>query len=381
METATQATYRSPLSVTEFFRLVCEEHPIPMLLVDPGNGRIVRANGGAGVLSGHVPSDLECMGMADFMVAPSSPSFAIDPAKQQLFTLRTAGGETRTVELTPRLLRLGDAAVIHCVLNDVTDRINARREREDQEQLRHQLEVMVQERTRQLDETLESLRQESLRRLRIESSVTTMRENLEQQERARVARDIHDGIGQTLQAIKLQLKMRQARCRGGEACDGEALNRIIGELTSASTELREIILALRPLFLEETDLDVAVRSLCERSAKRSGLDIRAEGLGPFRGLGSTFKLSVFRICQEALTNIVKHSGCRSALIRLERAPRTLRVTIRDDGRGGVSCPTVVSQEGAGLTIMRERAELLGGTLTVISPPDMGTVITVEVPLP
>ncbi len=380
METATQTRYRSPLSVTEFFHLLCKDHPLPMLLVDPRNGHIVRANDGAGALLGSPPSLLENMGVADLLGEASSSLSPVDPARQRLFTHRTPRGETHTSELTPLLLHLSDAEVIHCILREVTDCVRARQEREDQEMLRHQLEVVVHERTRQLDETLANLRQESLRRRQIENNVTSMRENLEQQERARVARDIHDGIGQTLQAIKLQLKMRQARCQSGEPCCGQALNEIITEIGSASAELREIIMALRPLFLEDTDLDMAVRSLCERSAKRTGLDIRAECQGTFRGLGSSFKLSIFRICQEALANIVKHSGCNSALIRLEREPHTMRITIRDDGRGGVSCPTIISQEGSGLAIMRERAELLGGALSVISPPGMGTAITVEVPL-
>lgn len=379
MNQARQSRCRSPLSVEDFFRLVCENHCLPVLLTDPASNRIVRANAGAGVLYGYPPSDLEGICLADLMEPPITTS-TIDPRDKLVSHQRTADGSLRAIELSPRLLPLADADILYCILRDVTDCLRARREREDQEMLRHQLEVVVHERTRQLDETLANLRQESLRRRQIESNVTAMRENLEQQERARVARDIHDGIGQTLQAIKLQLKMRQARCREGEPCGGQALNDIIAELGATSAELREIIMALRPLFLEDTDLDMAVRSLCERSAKRTGLDVRAECQGTFRGLGSSFKLSIFRICQEALANIVKHSGFRSAVIRLEREPRTLRVTIRDDGIGGVSCPTIITREGSGLAIMRERVELLSGTLTVISPPGLGTVITAEVPL-
>jgi signal transduction histidine kinase len=285
------------------------------------------------------------------------------------------------IEIHPSRLSLSDNEVLFCILHDISMRARHEQNREYLEKARDQLEIIVQERTRQLNETMELLKHETHKRKLIENNVTVLRENLEIQERTRVARDIHDGIGQTLQAIKLQLKMRQARCKEGEPCNGYALNDVIREITSASTELREIILALRPIFLEETSLDAAVRSLCERTAKRTNLNVRAECHGSFRGLSPSFKLSIFRVCQEALTNIVKHSRSSSATIRLERDAQTLRIIIRDDGIGGVACPSVISQQGSGLTIMRERVELLNGSFTVISPPGMGTVITVEAPLP
>ena len=271
--------------------------------------------------------------------------------------------------------------VAHTVLHDITERVQLVRTIEQLEMKREQLEILLAERTNQLNEAMEQLRIETLKRSLIESSVTIMREKLENQERARVARDIHDGIGQSLQTVKLQLKMRQARCKSGEVCGGYALNEVIREITSASTELREVVLALRPQFLEETNLDVAIRALCERTEKRTNLVVRLECHGVFRDLGFPLKLSIFRVCQEALTNIVKHAGPGSANVRLERDARALRIVIRDDGVGGVSCPTVISQEGSGLTIMRERIELLNGSFTILSPPGMGTVITIEVPLP
>jgi signal transduction histidine kinase len=375
-----QISGRSSCSVGDFFQLACEDHGAAMLLINPATGAIIRANREAcGLLEG-TGSELEGKGITDIFLPDGGAHSSPDLENNWTGLRRGTNGEERLIEILPRRLPLQEGNVLFCVLRDMTELTGIRHEREEQENVRRQLEIVVKERTRQLNETMEALRLETARRQQIETNVTTMRESLENQERARVARDIHDGIGQTLQAIKLQLKMRQARCQSGELCDGQTLNGVIAEIGSASAELREISMALRPLFLEDTDLDMAVRSLCARSAKRTGLDVRAECQGTFRGLGSSFKLSIFRICQEALANIVKHSGCSSALIRLEREPHTMRITIRDDGIGGVSCPTIISQEGSGLAIMRERAELLGGALSVISPPGMGTAITVEVPL-
>lgn len=375
-----QTTGRSPCSAMDFFRLACEDHSAAMLLINPTHGSIVKANQEACVLLGVSGSELEGKRIPDIFLPTGGTSSSCDLENNWTAMFRDPNGEERLIDILPRRLPLQEGDILFCVLRDITELTGVRHEREEQKNVRRQLEIIVKERTGQLGEAMEALRQETARRQQIETNVTTMRENLENQERARVARDIHDGIGQTLQAIKLQLKMRQARCRKGEPCGGQALNEIIAELGSASAELREIIMALRPLFLEDTELDMAVRSLCERNAKRTGLDVRAECQGTFRGLGSSFKLSIFRICQEALANIVKHSGFRSAVIRLEREPHTLRVTIRDDGIGGVSCPTVIIRDGSGLAIMRERVELLNGTLTVISPPGLGTVITAEVPL-
>lgn len=384
MPTPHQTTSRSACSIDDFFQLACENHGAPVLLLNPENGAIIRSNQTSCELLGNSRLELETKRLSDILAPNNAQDWragAHPPDALEKSPWRGTGSKPLLIEIAFQRMALADADVLFCVLRDVTEFSRIRREMEELENIRRQMEVVADERTRQLNEVMEQLKEETARRRLIEENVTTLRENLENQERERVARDIHDGIGQTLQAIKLQLKIRQARCKAGEACDGNALNDVIAEITSASTELREIILALRPLFLEETNLDVAVRSLCDRMAKRANLELRCECRGVFRGLGPSFKLSVFRICQEALANIVKHSGARSAMIRLERDTRLLRIIIRDDGAGGVACPTVISRQGSGLTIMRERVELLNGSFSVISPPGMGTVITVEAPLP
>jgi len=366
------------ITVDAFFQLACEHHGVPILIIDSVTGDIIKANFEAGTLYGYACSELESMNLAD--IIPSRPRSRLVVGEKQTILHRRADNSSRMVKMSSQPMALADGDVFFCVLLDVTDLVSAEREKEELEHLRRHMEIIADERTRQLNEVMEELAQETVRRQQIENTVIAFRENLENQERGRVARDIHDGIGQTLQAIKLQLKMQQARCKGKDACDGHALDGIIREITEASTELREVILALRPIFLEETSLDDAVRSLCERTAKRTNLNVRAECHGVYRGLGQAFKLSIFRICQEALTNIVKHSEASSAQIRLEREMKRLRLVIRDDGKGGVVSPSVISREGSGLTIMRERVELLNGTFFIISPPGMGTIIDVEVPL-
>ncbi len=357
-----------------------------MLILALPNGNVLRANDEAAKFYGYCNADMVGMKISDMI-----PSLVADASSRRDDSLpdlegchtllhRTAGGSLFPIEMHSSPLFLSDSTALFCILHNISEQIQLARANEHLEKNTKQLEIIVEERTHQLNETIEQLRLETHERHLIETNVTTIREKLENQERARVARDIHDGIGQSLQAVKLQLKMRQARCKAGDACGGHALNDVIREITSASTELREVVLALRPQFLEETNLDIAIRALCERAAKRTNLMVRAECHGAYRDITAPFKLSIFRVCQEALANIIKHARSGSALIRLERDVRLLRIIIRDDGIGGVSCPTVISQEGSGLTIMRERVELLNGSFRVLSPPGMGTVITLEVPL-
>jgi PAS domain S-box-containing protein len=358
-----------------------------MLILALPNGKILRTNYEAEKLYGYCRADMVGMTISDIIPALAEDvSTRLDgslPDLEGCHTLlhRTKDGSLYTVEMHSSPLLLSDSNVLFCILHNITEQIQFARVNEHLEKTTKQLEIIVDERTRQLSETIEQLRFETHERHLIESNVITFREKLENQERGRVARDIHDGIGQSLQAVKLQLKMRQARCKAGDACGGHALNDVIREITSAATELREVVLALRPQFLEETNLDIAIRALCERAAKRTNLMVRAECHGAYRDISATLKLSIFRVCQEALANIIKHARSGTAMIRLERDVRLLRIVIRDDGIGGVSCPTVISQEGSGLTIMRERIELLNGSFRVFSPHGMGTVITLEVPLP
>ena len=368
---------------SDFYTLVCEQQSAPMLFISSPGGEILRANGATVTLTGYDLPELIRMQISDLLLLPATgePLCAADLTEKQTAWLSTPHGLQHTVEIHVSRFSHDGADLLFCLFHDITGQIRVEQAVEHLEKTRDQLEIIVDERTQQLNETMDHLMRESVERRLIESNVATMQQKLEQQERARVARDIHDGIGQSLQAVKLQLKMRQARCKIGEPCGGGALTEVIQEITSVSTELREVIMALRPQFLEEASLDSAVRALCERVSKRSNLNIRSECSGTFRGISVPLKMAIFRICQEALTNIMKHSRSSSAAVQLDREARRLRLIIRDDGIGGVPSPAVICQEGSGLTIMRERVELLSGTFTVISPPGMGTIITAEVPLP
>lgn len=251
--------------------------------------------------------------------------------------------------------------------------------RQELERYCEQLEKTLAERTRQLVEAGDFLRRETDERLRIQDNLRSLREKLETEERARIARDIHDSVGQSLQAMKLNLKLQREQCRQGSPCKCEALNGMIDELSRVSDELRDIVLALRPAFLCSTPIDEALRWLCNRMSERTGLDVRVSISGECSQLSEDIKLALFRICQEAVTNAIKYAGEDAIQVSLSCNAEVAQLTIVDHGRGG-ACEAPRASTGSGMMIMRERAELVGGNFAFTSLLGIGTTILVEVPL-
>lgn len=247
------------------------------------------------------------------------------------------------------------------------------------EQCCEQLRDMLAERTLQLAEARKELEQEAAERLRVENCMRNLRERLEQEERARIARDIHDSIGQSLLAMKLNLKMQREQCHQGRPCRCEALDGTIAELTRVGDELRDIIISLRPEFLITTPLHKALEWLCDKLSRRTGLSISLAASGDSSDLSDEIKLALFRICQEALSNAVKHGAGSAIKVALAHCAETVRLSVIDDGRGGAAGGG--ARGGRGILIMRERAELVGASFELLSPAGCGTMVTVEVPLP
>jgi len=206
---------------------------------------------------------------------------------------------------------------------------------------------------------------------------------VQEEERRRLARELHDGIGQTLTALKNQLEGTR-RQNGGSA---EATDARIGEaLAMASQALedtRELSRLLRPAVLDDLGLVPALSWLARTVRKGLSIDVAVEDAGLNDRMDSEIETLAFRVVQEALTNVAKHSGAGSARVDVSRTASHLRVRIADEGRG--FDPRLVLEAshrdgGVGLRGMRDRAELFGGTLSIDSAPGRGTRIEVRVPL-
>ncbi|MGI6035865.1 MAG: sensor histidine kinase [Limnochordia bacterium] len=201
----------------------------------------------------------------------------------------------------------------------------------------------------------------------------------QEEERKRVAREIHDGPAQSLANLVLRTEI----CERLLAQDiDEALNEL-GELKKTAkgslTELRRIIFDLRPMALDDLGLVPALRRYLEDLRDRLGLPVELVILGEEVRLDLNQEVTLFRLAQEAVNNARKHAQAKEIRVRLEFAPLAATLVVEDDGRGFIPSETG-SLAGFGLLGMRERAELVGGDFEVTSAPGEGTRIRVRVPL-
>jgi len=193
----------------------------------------------------------------------------------------------------------------------------------------------------------------------------------QENERQRIARELHDEIGQTLTVALLTLK------RAVDAAPSEIRGYLADaqEIVRASLdEVRGIARRLRPDALEDLGLDSALQALCNQFTQATGIDVVKDIAPQAERLTPNMELVCYRIVQESLTNIARHSEAQKVWLDLHvGAAGELTLRIADDGVGGLSV------EGAGITGMRERALLVHGTLAIVSPAGQGTEILLVVP--
>ena len=224
----------------------------------------------------------------------------------------------------------------------------------------------------------ERRREEELRKRLIEQVMTAQDE-----ERRRLARELHDETGQSLTALLVGLRtIENSRTRLAAA---ELAKTLRGVLAQTLDEVGRLSRGLHPSSLDELGLAAAVTRHVEEFDRLHGVDaeVRIEGLGA-EPLPPLLETSVYRVLQEALTNVAKHAGARSVRVRLERDESTVHLLVQDDGIGLEPAPgahRVARDRGRlGLKGMRERAALLGGSVEVESRPGAGTTITARFPV-
>jgi signal transduction histidine kinase len=200
-----------------------------------------------------------------------------------------------------------------------------------------------------------------------------------EEERRRIARDIHDSIGQSLLALKLALQMLAKRGRRENLLPPDSLEGPVKDITAIIEDVRRTSLDLRPSFLETMSLPEAIAWYGSHLMERHPLKIKVHGeAGLPEQIPPVVKDNLFRIFQEILSNAIRHSGATTLEISLYRKGRGLVLQAADNGRG--FDPQAGDPHRLGLSTMQERAELLGGSCRIASAPERGTTITVEVPL-
>ena len=203
---------------------------------------------------------------------------------------------------------------------------------------------------------------------RVESAMAERALTLQEEDRRRIARELHDGAGQALTAARLQL----AALRETAEPHHEAIRQILVHIDEAIEEVRRSTTALAPPAIAEFGLAGAIERHCESFASASGLFVDVEIAEPLPAMREYLETACYRVMQEALSNAVRHAGARRVWVKLACSERTVELEIGDDGIGLRD-----ASNGFGLGSIRDRVRLAGGSVEVRGP---GTRIQVRLPL-
>lgn len=211
---------------------------------------------------------------------------------------------------------------------------------------------------------------------------------VQEAERRRLARELHDGLGQELTALKIGLeRLAEAAHRDDPGPAAPLAGQLAAAVEAAARalgETRRLSHLLRPRVLDDLGLVAALTWLARTVGEWTGFPVRfeAEGVGDAADAGERLdpdaETLLFRVAQEAVTNAVEHSGAGGAEVTLRRAGRRLTLTVRDAGRG-FDPAALAGAEGTGLAGMRDRVELFGGELSVTAAPGRGVEVIARVP--
>jgi len=196
----------------------------------------------------------------------------------------------------------------------------------------------------------------------------------QEEERRRLARDLHDEAGQALTAILLRLEALAHDTPPERIAEVLELKRLVNQ---AMEELTGLARQLRPSVLDDHGLATAIEAQAKGFEDTTGVSARAEILGDPSTLDEDLQIAVFRVAQEALSNVGRHAGAHSVEVELEMLDRGCELRVRDDGRG--FDPDNPGRKGLGLDGMAERARLVGGELEVLSGSGRGTCVRLRLP--
>jgi PAS domain S-box-containing protein len=381
------------------FSAMFDTSSVGMAQADPMSGRLLRVNNCLCSMLGY--ADEQLLGRRLESVMHPEDRAAHRQGMESLVR-----GEQKVLETELRLLRRGGGIVwshisfnvirdagglplrVAAVLMNITERKLAEQALLDREaeldQVRESLEQRVDERTTALADANAVQRLEISERSRSEQQV---RELLERQvqavedERSRIARELHDTLGQHLAALAIELRA-VVESEQPSPSMRRRLVKIRALMRRMEDELDRLSYELRPLALDDLGLDDALRSHAQAWAKESGIpiDVHTHGLRTGR-LAPVVETTVYRVVQETLTNVRKHAGASRVGLIVERRPGELRVVVEDDGEG-FDAANVVSERGRrlGLRGMAERARLVAGHLEVESVAGRGTTVYLSIPL-
>lgn len=257
-------------------------------------------------------------------------------------------GEIFPEELSIQALRGPDSRIVRfiSIFSDITER------KRNEDELRKQRQQLVESETRlrELAEFLQTVREE---------------------ERARIARELHDEMGQALTALRIDLGWLRGKCQPLGTPTVERVGTALGVVEHSIVSLRRISEDLRPAMLDSLGLAAAVEHHVAKFSERTGIACRLSMNREEFELDDRLATTVFRIVQETLTNVARHAGASEVTVRIDEVDDGIRLTIQDNGRG---ISDAKDKKTFGLLGMRERIAMLGGRLEIHSRPGKGTRI-------
>jgi PAS domain S-box-containing protein len=269
--------------------------------------------------------------------------------ERELFDEKTKRWFVSSMYPTRAFTEQGKRVYLHVVF-DVTDRRLA------QEQLKASHEQL-----RRLSAHLESVREE---------------------EKNKIARDLHDSTSQVLASLHMYLEAAIETLPAGSDKSKELLRKAQTLSTTILDDIHRLIYELRPFVIDELGLEAAIHSMLENYLKFTSLKVHFTTSGQTTRLSPQLEIMLFRVIQEAFNNIVKHANARNAYLKLQYKKKSIKISIRDDGIGFNVQETrrpKIPIQGLGLISMKERIELVNGSLVINSSPGSGTKIIIEVP--
>lgn len=290
------------------------------------------------------------------------------PGYELIFRARSPEGQWRYIHNLARVVdRLSDGrpSRVVGVIKDITSRKQAELALAESH---HLLERRVEERTREL-----RLAEARLRRL------SARQDKLVEEERIRIAREIHDELGQNLTALNMGLAVLGSRINSLEPEVTQRLADLRRNLEQMIATVQRICQELRPMLLDDLGLLPAIAWRIEELQNSGGLEISLQAEPPDLHLEPGLANSVYRLVQEALTNVGRHAAATAITVKLQRGDDFLRIQVTDNGRG-MDAEAMEAPESLGIMGMRERMRNLGGELHILSAPGQGTTVQAVLPL-
>ncbi len=206
--------------------------------------------------------------------------------------------------------------------------------------------------------------------------------NAQEAERTRIARDLHDDVSQQLAGVSIafsRLKQRLGAHQVGEEAQQE-LGELQQQTLTLARNVRQLSHDLHPAVLQHLGLVKGLTSYCGELGRTRGVAVTFAAEGDFRAITPDAGLSIYRIAQEALRNVVAHAGASRADVKLFQMGNQAQITIADDGRGFDTTNRVQRDTGLGLVSMSERARIIGGTVRIVSALNQGTRVQATIPM-